>query len=94
MNPFCSYSENLEVVGADAVIASLEGLILLLTVNDEKDCLQLRLALKCAVKLCDSKREYCEKFVDLLGSRFGSIDSKQSLQSIMHFTIIPLYFRQ
>ncbi|KAI4458261.1 c1orf73 protein [Holotrichia oblita] len=73
------YSENLEVVGADTVIASLEGLILLLTVNDEKDCLQLRLALKCAVRLCDSKREYCEKFVDLLGSRFGSIDSNSSI---------------
>ncbi|KRT83554.1 hypothetical protein AMK59_3241, partial [Oryctes borbonicus] len=73
------YSENLEVVGADTVIGSLEGLILLLTVDDERYCSQLKLALKCAVRLCDSKRQYCEKFVDLLGSRLGSIDSNSSI---------------
>lgn len=64
------------MIGADAIIISLEGLILLLTNNDEKDCPQLKLALKCAVQLCDSKRDYCEKFVELLGSRFGSVNSK------------------
>lgn len=71
-----SCKKNLEVQGTDEVISSLETLILLLTFSSEKYSYQLKLALKCAVQLCEVKREYCETFVDLLGSRFGNVDGK------------------
>lgn len=60
----------------EEVISSLETLILLLTFSDEKYPKQLRIALKCAVKLCDAKREHCDRFVELLGSRLSSVDGK------------------
>lgn len=71
-----SYQENLETDGADDVIAALETLILLLTFSNEKHPLQLKIALKCAVRLCKAKQEYCEVFVELLGTRLDNIDSR------------------
>lgn len=62
--------------GTDEVISSLETLILLMTFSHEKYPHQLKLALKCAVQLCEVRKQYCETFVDLLGSRFGSVDGK------------------
>lgn len=63
--------------GADQVISSLETLILLLTFSDENKPVELRLALKCAVRLCESRQEYCETFVELLGTRLDNVNSEQ-----------------
>lgn len=71
-----SYKENLETDGTSEVIAALETLILLLTFTDEKHPLYLKTALKCAVRLCEAKHEYCEVFVELLGTRLNNIESK------------------
>lgn len=71
---FFSYKKRLEVQGTDAVISSLETFILLLTFSNEKYPYQLKLALKCAVQLCEVRREYCETFVELLGSSLGKVD--------------------
>ncbi|KAJ8921543.1 hypothetical protein NQ315_003163 [Exocentrus adspersus] len=70
------FQENLETDGADDVIAALETLILLLTFSNEKHPSHLKVALKCAVRLCEAKQEYCEVFVELLGTRLDSIDSE------------------
>ncbi|XP_018575936.1 integrator complex subunit 7 [Anoplophora glabripennis] len=73
------YQENLETDGADDVIAALETLILLLTFSNERHPLQLKIALKCAVRLCEAKQEYCEVFVELLGTRLDNIDSEYTI---------------
>lgn len=62
--------------GMEDVISSLETLVLLLTFSDDKYPHQLKVALKCAVRLCQAKKEHCERFVELLGSRFGSVNGK------------------
>lgn len=62
--------------GTDAVISSLETFILLLTFSNEKYPHQLKLALKCAVQLCEVRKEYCETFVELLASSLGKVDGK------------------
>jgi integrator complex subunit 7 len=69
------YKEKIETEGADEVISSLETLILLLTFSNDKHPEQLKLALKCAVRLCESKKEHCETFVELLGTRLDNIHS-------------------
>lgn len=58
----------------EEVICSLETLILLLTFSEDKYPYQLKIALKCAVRLCEVKTEHCERFVELLGARLGSLD--------------------
>ncbi|XP_017781296.1 PREDICTED: integrator complex subunit 7 [Nicrophorus vespilloides] len=68
------YKENIEVGGTEEIICSLETLILLLTYSEEKYPYQLKLALKCAVKLAEHKRDNCERFIKLLGSRLGFVD--------------------
>ncbi|KAJ8960602.1 hypothetical protein NQ318_013893 [Aromia moschata] len=73
------YKENLETDGAEEVIAALETLILLLTFSNEKHPAQLKAALKCAVRLCEAKQEYCEIFVELLGTRLDNIDSDYTI---------------
>ncbi|XP_045470369.1 integrator complex subunit 7 [Harmonia axyridis] len=69
------YKEGIDVVGAGQVISALETLILLLTFSNEKKPTELKIALKCAVRLCESKQEYCETFVELLGTRLDNINS-------------------
>lgn len=66
----------METDGEDEVIAALETLILLLTFIKEKHSTQLKTVLKCAVRLCEAKHQYCEVFVELLGTRLDNIDSK------------------
>lgn len=66
----------METDGTNEVIAALETLILLLTFTDEKQPRYLKIALKCAVRLCEVKHEYCEIFVELLGTRLDNIESK------------------
>lgn len=66
----------MEVQQTEEVISSLETLILLLTFSDDKYPRQLKIALKCAVRLCEVKMEHCERFVELLGARLGSLDGK------------------
>lgn len=63
--------------GTDAVISSLETFILLLTFSNEKYPYQLKLALKCAVQLCEVRKEYCETFVELLGSSLDKVDGRK-----------------
>lgn len=72
----CSYKENLETDGTSEVIGALETLILLLTFADEKNPRYLKIALKCAVRLCEVKSDYCTVFVELLGTRLDNIESK------------------
>ncbi|XP_044259605.1 integrator complex subunit 7 [Tribolium madens] len=67
------YKEKLETDRADEVVSSLETLILLLTFSNDKHPRQLKLALKCAVRLCEAKKDYCEIFVELLGTRLDNI---------------------
>lgn len=71
-----SFEESLQPEGADEVIASLETLILLLTYSEQKQPKHLKLALKCAVRLCEVKSDFCDIFVDLLGSRLDNVDGK------------------
>lgn len=73
---YFSYNEKLETENADEVISSLETLILLLTFSNNTDPQQLKLALKCAVRFCEAKIEYCETFVELLGTRLDSLESE------------------
>nr|XP_023026136.1 integrator complex subunit 7 [Leptinotarsa decemlineata] len=68
------YKENLETDGVDEVIAALETLVLLLTFISDKHPTQLKLVLKCAVRLCEARQQYCEVFVELLGTRLDNID--------------------
>lgn len=72
----CSYKENLETDGTSEVIGALETLILLLTFADEKNPRYLKIALKCAVRLCEVKNDYCTVFVELLGTRLDNTESK------------------
>lgn len=75
-----SFSENLQPGGTEEVISSLETLILLLTSPEERNHPKhLKIALKCAVRLCEAKPEYCDTFVDLLGSRLDNIDSDYTI---------------
>ncbi|XP_022912913.1 integrator complex subunit 7 [Onthophagus taurus] len=73
------FVENSQVSGTNDVIQALESLILLLTQSEDKNQLELKLTLKCAVRLCEYKLDYCEKFLQLLGSRLGSVDSSFSI---------------
>ncbi|XP_044761796.1 integrator complex subunit 7 [Coccinella septempunctata] len=73
------YKEDIEVDGADQVISALETLILLLTFSNEKKPMELKFALKCAVRLCESKQEYCETFVELLGTRLDNVNSDYTI---------------
>lgn len=66
----------METDGTSEVIAALETLTLLLTFTDEKHPRYLKIALKCAVRLCEVKHEYCDVFVELLGTRLDNIESK------------------
>ncbi|KAK4882914.1 hypothetical protein RN001_006233 [Aquatica leii] len=72
------YKENLEAHGAQDVISSLETLILLLIFSEEKYTYQLKIALKCAVQLCEAKHEHCVTFVELLGSNLKNLDGKST----------------
>lgn len=85
-----SYKRNLKVHGTEEVISSLETLILLLTFTEQKYPYQLKLALKCAVRLCEVKMEYCETFVELLGSRFGNIDGKCFVKVKVRYSGVPI----
>ncbi|KAK9871145.1 hypothetical protein WA026_011427 [Henosepilachna vigintioctopunctata] len=73
------YKENIEVERADEVVSALETLILLLTFSDEKRPKELKFALKCAVRLCESKLEYCDTFVELLGTRLDNVNSDYTI---------------
>lgn len=73
---YFSYTENLDTTDGDELISALETLILLLTFSNEKCTKQLKLALKCAVRLCEVKQEFCDTFVELLGTRLDNINSK------------------
>ncbi|KAG5874925.1 hypothetical protein JTB14_019593 [Gonioctena quinquepunctata] len=73
------YKENLETDGIDEVIAALETLVLLLTFIGDKHPTQLKLVLKCAVRLCEAKQQYCEVFVELLGTRLDNIDNNYTI---------------
>lgn len=64
------------VHNAEDVINPLETLILLLIFSDNKHPYQLKLALKCAVLLCEAKQDHCKTFVELLQSSLQSIDGK------------------
>lgn len=64
----------MEAHGTEQVILSLETLFFSLTFSDENLPGQLKVALKCAVTLCDAKREHCERFVDFLESRLTRVD--------------------
>lgn len=92
LTPSFSFQENLETDGADDVIAALETLILLLTFSNEKHPLQLKIALKCAVRLCEAKQDYCEVFVELLGTRLDNIDSKIMLNKFTTCLFITFIF--
>ncbi|CAH0553711.1 unnamed protein product [Brassicogethes aeneus] len=75
-----SYNENKPTEDADEVIHALETLILLLTFSsDQKHSEYLKVALKCAVRLCDAKPEHCETFVELLGTRLDNIDNDYTI---------------
>lgn len=71
-----SYREKLDTEGGNEVIASLKTLMLLLDFSKNKYPKQLKLALKCAVRLCEVKKEYCDTFVELLGTRLDNIHGK------------------
>ncbi|KAK5650389.1 hypothetical protein RI129_001418 [Pyrocoelia pectoralis] len=73
------YKENLEVHGAQEVINSLETLILLLIFSDGGHPYHLKVALKCAVQLCEAKHEHCITFVDLLGSNLKSLNEESTV---------------
>lgn len=75
----CCFGENLQPDGTDDVISSLETLILLLTCSEQKQPKHLKVALKCAVRLCEAKQEYCETFVDLLGARLDNVDGDYTI---------------
>ncbi|CAG9865045.1 unnamed protein product [Phyllotreta striolata] len=97
---FCyCYRENLETDGEEEVISALETLILLLTCIKGKHSVQLKTVLKCAIRLCEAKHQYCEVFVELLGTRIQDIDSDHTLiicevlgaiGSLKPETLIPL----
>ncbi|KAF5295112.1 hypothetical protein FQA39_LY13263 [Lamprigera yunnana] len=72
------YKENLEAHGAQNVISSLETLILLLIFSEEKFTYQLKVALKCAVQLCEAKQEHCITFVELLGSNLKNLNGEST----------------
>ncbi|CAG9772925.1 unnamed protein product [Ceutorhynchus assimilis] len=74
----CCFEENLQPEGSDDVIASLEALICLLTSEQNKPK-HLKIALKCAVRLCEAKPDYCANFVELLGSRLDDVDGESAI---------------
>ncbi|XP_074033531.1 integrator complex subunit 7 [Leptinotarsa decemlineata] len=93
------YKENLETDGVDEVIAALETLVLMLTFISDKHPTQLKLVLKCAVRLCEARQQYCEVFVELLGTRLDNIDSDYTITvcealgaigSLKPETVLPL----
>ncbi|CAH2002514.1 unnamed protein product [Acanthoscelides obtectus] len=93
------FKENLEADGANEVITALETLILLLTYTDEKNTSQLKTALKCAVRLCEARQEYCKTFVELLGTQLHNIDGDYTITicealgaigSLRSETLLPL----
>lgn len=73
------YNHKLNVEGEEDVISSLETLILILTLTDNKTTYQLKLSLKCCVRLSEAKTEHCDRFVELLGSRLGSVDGASTV---------------
>ncbi|KAH1012969.1 integrator complex subunit 7 isoform X1 [Dendroctonus ponderosae] len=73
------FGENLQPDGTDDVITSLESLILLLTDSEQKQPKHLKVALKCAVRLCEARPEYCETFVDLLGCRLDNVEGNYTI---------------
>ncbi|KAB0802821.1 hypothetical protein PPYR_05007 [Photinus pyralis] len=73
------YTEGLEVHGAQEVINSLETLILLLIFSDGRSLYHLKVALKCAVQLCEAKHEHCMTFVELLGSNLKSLNEESTV---------------
>ncbi|CAH1119366.1 unnamed protein product [Phaedon cochleariae] len=93
------YKENLDTDGMDEVVAALETLILLLTFIEKKHHTQLEIVLKCAIRLCEARQQYCETFVELLGTRLDNIDSDYTntvcealgaIGSLRPQTILPL----
>lgn len=83
----------MEVQGTEEVISSLETFILLLTFSNEKYPYQLKLALKCTVELCEVRREYCETFVELLGSSLGKVDGTRYNKHKIEHKISSIGFR-
>ncbi|KAF7282000.1 hypothetical protein GWI33_003665 [Rhynchophorus ferrugineus] len=75
----CCFEDNLEPDGTNDVISSLEALILLLTFSEQKQVKHLKVALKCTVRLCKARLDYCETFVDLLGSRLDNIEGEYTI---------------
>lgn len=84
------YKENIKRVGTDEVISSLETIILLLTISDEKHPYQLKVVLRCAVRLAEIDKLYCERFVELLESRLGSVDRELNTTMIQFCYIFML----
>ncbi|XP_030755843.1 integrator complex subunit 7 [Sitophilus oryzae] len=75
----CCFSDDLEPDGTEDVISALETLILLLTYSEQKQPKHLKVALKCAVRLCQARLDYCETFVDLLGTRLDNISGDYTI---------------
>lgn len=73
------YKENITTEGEDEVTSALETLILLLTFMKTKHSTHLKTVLKCAVKLCEAKDQFCEVFVELLGTRLDNVDGDNTL---------------
>lgn len=66
----------MNIEGVGDIISSMESLILLLNSSGQSNLKELKMVLKCAVRLCDVRREHCEKFVELLGSQLVSIEGE------------------
>ncbi|XP_066147671.1 integrator complex subunit 7 isoform X2 [Euwallacea fornicatus] len=74
------FCENLQPDGTEEVITSLETLILFLTCSEGQiHRKHLKVALKCAVRLCEAKPEYCDTFVDLMGCKLDNIDGDYTI---------------
>lgn len=82
------------VNGSEEMIASLETLILLLTFSKKKYPHQLKSALKCAVNLCEAKREHCEIFVELLGSRLKSVEGNVIYYKEIQLVIVVNFLKK
>ncbi|XP_057654555.1 integrator complex subunit 7 [Diorhabda carinulata] len=93
------YKENIPTEGEEEITAALETLILLLTFMKTKHSVHLKTVLKCAVQLCEAKDQFCEIFVELLGTRLDNVDGDNTLTicetlgaigSLRPETLVPL----
>ncbi|XP_050311568.1 integrator complex subunit 7 [Anthonomus grandis grandis] len=73
----CCFGKNLQPEGSEKILTSVQMLILLLTrAEEEKEIKYLKTALKCAVRLCQVKPDYCQRFVDLLGWVISNLEGE------------------